>query len=449
MKLRTLYLRNFRCFDEIEIEFDPMLTVLVADNGQGKTSILDAIAIGFGRMLTRLPKVSGIAIKETDLRIDENNRVTPLAGYFIAAETIDGALTAWGATRISDKSPRTVKANHERMLETGRSVGLKQLNQYTDTLIDRENTGIPFVMPVIAYYGTNRVFQEEIQRRRNFRKQFSRFEALDGALDARARFKASLEWFNAMEDDERRKQQETKSFDYRLPELESVREAIQSMLPEYSNPRIESRPMRFVIDRKLENATRTYRITQLSDGYRAVLALVMDLARRMAEANPPDITKTNPLHQVALVLIDEIDLHLHPSWQQRILEDLRRTFPNTQFIVTTHSPQVLSTVKSENIRNLKIRDGKYIAEIPTHEIYAQESRVALEDVFDVPSRPPLEVNQQLREYLNLLEQKRDATQQANQLRRTLEDRLGAGDPQLQLADMLILRNQALRLKGGQ
>jgi predicted ATP-binding protein involved in virulence len=447
MKLRTLYLKNFRCFDEVEIEFDPLLTVLVADNGQGKTSILDAIAIGFGRMLTRLPKVSGIAIKETDLRIDENNRVTPLAGYFIAAETIDGALTAWGATRISDKSPRTVKANYERMLETGRSVGLKQLNQYTDTLIDRENTGVPFVMPVIAYYGTNRVFQEEIQRRRNFRKQFSRFEALDGALDARARFKASLEWFNAMEDDERRKQQETKSFDYRLPELESVREAIQSMLPEYSNPRIESRPMRFVIDRKLENATRTYRITQLSDGYRAVLALVMDLARRMAEANPPDITKTNPLHQVALVLIDEIDLHLHPSWQQRILEDLRRTFPNTQFIVTTHSPQVLSTVKSENIRNLKIRDGKYIAEIPAHEVYAQQSRVALEDIFGVPSRPPLEVNQQLQEYLNLLEQKRDETQKANQLRRTLEKRLGAGDPQLQLADMLILRNQALRLKG--
>jgi predicted ATP-binding protein involved in virulence len=449
MKLRTLYLKNFRCFDEIEIEFDPLLTVLVADNGQGKTSILDAIAIGFGRMLTRLPKVSGILIKETDLRIDGKNKLTPFVQYFLEAETAENAVIQWSSTLLRDKARSTIEHTYDHEYKPGKFAGIKQLTKYADTLLDREINGVPYMMPVIAYYGTNRVFQEEIQRRRNFRKQFSRFEALEGALDARARFKASLEWFNAMEDDERRKQQETKSFDYRLPELESVREAIQSMLPEFSNPRIESRPMRFVIDRKLENATRTYRITQLSDGYRAVLALVMDLARRMAEANPPDITKTNPLHQVALVLIDEIDLHLHPSWQQRILEDLRRTFPNTQFIVTTHSPQVLSTVKSENIRNLKIRDGKYIAEIPTHEIYAQESRVALEDVFDVPSRPPLEVNQQLREYLNLLEQKRDATQQANQLRRTLEARLGAGDPQLQLADMLILRNQALRLKGGQ
>jgi predicted ATP-binding protein involved in virulence len=449
MKLRKLYLKNFRCFDEVEIEFDPLLTVLVADNGQGKTSILDAIAIGFGRMLTRLPKVSGILIKETDLRIDDKNKLTQFVRYFLEAETAENAVIQWSTSRAIVQSTRTAKAILDHAILTGKSAGLKQLNQYTDTLINRENTEVPFVMPVIAYYGTNRVFQEEIQRRRNFRKQFSRFEALDGALDARARFKASLEWFNAMEDDERRRQQETKSFDYRLPELETVREAIQSMLPEFSNPRIESRPMRFVIDRKLENATRTYRITQLSDGYRAVLALVMDLARRMAEANPPDITKTNPLHQPALVLIDEIDLHLHPSWQQRILEDLRRTFPNTQFIVTTHSPQVLSTVKSENIRNLKIRDGKYIVEIPAHEIYAQESRVALEDVFDVPSRPPLEVNQQLQEYLKLLEDKRDETTKANQLRRTLEARLGAGDPQLQLADMLILRNQALRLKGGQ
>ena len=127
------------------------------------------------------------------------------------------------------------------------------------------------------------------------------------------------------------------------------------MVPEVSNPRIEHRPLRFVVsvqpdDDKPEQLS----IDQLSGGYRIMLALAADLARRMAQGNPH---LDDPLRSEAVVLIDEIELHLHPSWQQRVMADLARTFPNTQFIVSTHSPQVLTTVRPEHVVELRRERG--------------------------------------------------------------------------------------------
>ena len=99
-------------------------------------------------------------------------------------------------------------------------------------------------------------------------------------------------------------------------------------------------------------------LDQLSGGQRAVLALAADLAWRMAQGNPH---LDGPLRSEAIVLIDEVELHLHPSWQQRILNDLRRTFPNAQFIVSTHSPQVLTTVEPKHIIELAREDGRIVA----------------------------------------------------------------------------------------
>ena len=93
-----------------------------------------------------------------------------------------------------------------------------------------------------------------------------------------------------------------------------------------------------------------------------MLALAADLARRMIQGNPH---LDNPLESQAIVLIDEVDLHLHPSWQQRVLPDLIRTFPNAQFIVSTHSPQVLTTVKPEHIAEL-YREGNGIVAGPAN-----------------------------------------------------------------------------------
>src|SRR5690606_25799131 len=132
-----------------------------------------------------------------------------------------------------------------------------------------------------------------------------------------------------------------------IPELQTIRSAIQNFLgSEFSNPRIAS-PAGIMVDWKQNGETKQLRIEQLSDGYRTTLAMIMDIAARIAEANPE---MSDPLKTEGIVLIDEVDLHLHPGWQQHILPDLMRVFPDIQFIVSTHSAPVVTSVKPESLR---------------------------------------------------------------------------------------------------
>lgn len=88
--------------------------------------------------------------------------------------------------------------------------------------------------------------------------------------------------------------------------------------------------------------------SRLSDGQRLILALAGDIARRCAVLNP-QLEDRAPSETPGVVLIDEIDLHLHPRWQRRIMEDLRRVFPKIQFIATTHSPIIISAAKDAKV----------------------------------------------------------------------------------------------------
>lgn len=454
MKINELFLQNFRCFESLSIRFDPFLTVLVGENGKGKTAILDVIAIALGRLPTRLPKIKGVSFKDTDLRINDHNKPAPFTHYWIYASDFSGESIRWSHGKKRDLSEKTKKEILNSIIDPEKvKPGFKEIDRFANQLIDLHNSDQGYSMPVIAYYGTNRANLEEVQRRRNFRKEFSRFESLVSALDPNRRFAAVYEWFNAMEYLELNRRQELRNFDYTLPELDAVRRAIESMLPGYSHPRTEIRPRRFVIDRKLDDGTvRSYRISQLSDGYRVMLGLVMDLARRMAQANPPFVHEvddgqdiTDPLNSRAIVLIDEVDLHLHPGWQQRVLADLRRTFPNTQFIVTTHSPQVLSTVRRENIRIIGVnRQGQMIAEPPLAMTYGEPSGDVLHSVMMVDPQPPVKEKADLLRLTELVDQGTYAAKEARQLMQKLADSLGERHPQLQRLQRSIQRQEALK-----
>jgi hypothetical protein len=149
-----------------------------------------------------------------------------------------------------------------------------------------------------------------------------------------------LNWFYNKENEESRLKQERRDFDATLPELNAVRRCITTLFPNLANPRFTLNPLRFVVSQDGEELE----IDQLSDGYKTMLGLAIDLSWRMAGANPH---LEDPLAAEAIVMIDEVDLHLHPAWQQRVVSDLLRCFPNTQFILTTHSSVVV-----EGINNL-------------------------------------------------------------------------------------------------
>jgi predicted ATP-binding protein involved in virulence len=133
-------------------------------------------------------------------------------------------------------------------------------------------------------------------------------------------------------------------------------------------------------------------------------------------------------------MIDELDQHLHPGWQQRILQAIRRAFPKIQFIVTTHSPEVLSTVDSEQIRILQ--DGMCFAAPPG--ALGAESHRLLHDVLGLKdARPPIQAVDELNEYLNLVNQEKWDTKRAKELRTLLDIRYQGNEPQLLEADLYI------------
>ena len=271
-----------------------------------------------------------------------------------------------------------------------------------------------------------------------------RFTALEGALSARANFRDFAEWFYAWENEELREQKESRDFDYRLKELDAVRKAITSMVPGASELHIKHRPLRIMLSFKLDaGEAETLSLDQLSGGYRIVLAIAGDLARRMAHGNPH---LTDPLASEAIVLIDEIELHLHPSWQQRILTDLRRTFPNTQFIVSTHSPQVLTTLRPEQIVKLSREDGRIVAARTPEPTYGAEAGDVLNVVMGVDERPPNEFADTLKRYMRLIGDDKGESVKAKKLRSDLE-RLSPRDPALATADFEIRRRKLFAKMG--
>jgi predicted ATP-binding protein involved in virulence len=426
-KLKKMKLTNFRLFEKLEIEFNEDINVIIANNGAGKTSVLDAIALGFGTMLTHLPNVNGIGFSKDkrDLKINDRNKKEP----YLRIELTSTQNIKWDRIDKRDKSKTTAK-------QVPNGYGLKELEIFMDTIIDAENEGNNYIMPLIMYYGTCRNCFDAPLRKVNFQKEFNRFEALSGSLKGTSNFSRLFQWFNAMENLERKEIQNRRDFDYQLPELKNVREAITSMLKGFQNPRIKNRPLRFMIDRvETDGSTTELQIEQLSAGYKAVLAIIMDISARMSEANPHLGNKSE-----AIILIDELDLHLHPKWQQTILSDLRQTFPNAQFIITTHSPQILTTVKKEQVFILEDNQIKK----PFDTAYAKRSIVALEDLMGTDSMPPLEEVDLLDKYLEKIHQGDIDSEEVLKFRKQLNELYGKEYQQLKIADMIINKYLALR-----
>ena len=420
MKLTYVGIENFRAIERLDLELDPALTVFHGDNAHGKTSILDAIAVGLGRIPTRLPDVSGIGFRKTDRRGSHSLRVM---------------LT------VSDGNGREIKWDRGvgRLGPTVVEAGLKEA---IDRIVIADRTGDkPLDLPIIANYDANRAAFDAPRRRRSFKTEFRRYAALEGALSARTNFREFFKWFYAKENEELREQKARRDFDFRLKDLNAVRQAIASMVRGVSSPRIELGPLRFVVSvesrRKAENLT----LNQLSGGWRIMLALAADLAWRMAQGNPH---LDDPLASEAIVLIDEIELHLHPSWQQRVLPDLARTFPNTQFVVSTHSPQVLTSVRPDCIVELRRENGNIVAEPASAPTYGAEAGDVLAAVMGVSERPSgNEFVKCLGKYMRLVGRNQGESEEAISLRRELES-LSPRDPALDRADVEIRRRKLMK-----
>lgn len=439
MKVKRLSMKSFRGIDEMTLEFshaDP--TVLIGVNGVGKSSVLDCLSILLSWLTARIqadPNSRGIYIRR------ESNSFQRLKNSELAEGREFNELNIQNGKNEVSGSIWIALEHQEvnwslRRIQVGRSaaetnIQLGNLEKVTDDLRHQWQTSSEASIPLAVYYPVNRaVFDIPLDvTDENWLKQTSAYD--NSLTGAQISFDSFFQWFRTMEDLENEARRDEPN--YQEDELKAVRQAIYSLLGNtFSDLRVRRSPLRMTVKKQSSELT----IDQLSDGEKCLLAMVGDLARRLAIANPG---LADPLQGEGVVLIDEIELHLHPAWQREVIPALTRTFPNCQFIVTTHSPQVVSQVKPEGIYLLERTPQGVTARHPESS-YGRDSNRILEDVMGVPERPQT-IKDSLRQLFRLIEE--GNLDSARQLQHQLEQQIGDDEPEFARADVLIRRKEIL------
>lgn len=421
MRIRQVTIRNFRAIESLELPLHRELTVLFGPNRCGKTSVLRAITRAVEACMARFRDDPPFRADTDDFRAGDG---TP----FIRLD-FDG------------RGPISIRGNRQKKVwEPPEDQVLLPLEPTADAGTGR------LEMNLAVFYGTERAIGPMPRLDPEaLRAELRRMDAFDDAFSMNADFRRLLEWFQSREYQEFTEQRDRRDHDFRLRDLSAVRDAICAMLDGVSNPRFRFDPWRFVVDEIASNdGKREISLDQLSGGYRMVLGLAGDLAWRLAQAYPE---RPAPLESPMVALIDEIELHLHPAWQQRILRDLRRTFPSTQFVVSTHSPQVLSTVKPEQIVALQRDDDRIVPGPPDGPTYGAASGDVLSRVMGVEQRPENEFRETLEAYQRLVDRGQGDGPEARGLRKQL-DALSPEDRGLRRADIELRRQRAFGEIGG-
>ena len=330
MRINYLELINFRNMKSERISFEGKnFVVLIGDNGSGKTTLLEGITKAFVPVLRA---VNGDAVKKCDLTNNDIMYGTS-ATAVTASIDLDGEKYVW-----TNKRRRSASVQFDETIETKEQTqnDLKKLKQKYMECVTKEE------LPLVLYYGTDRIIRDVPQR--GHIKNFEVTDSLRNCFDNVNYFRDFYDWFKTEEDIELRGLRGDRN--YRNKRLDCVRTAIERMIKGYNNLRIELSPSRMVLT---NSEGIDLEIDQLSGGYKAVLSVVADIAKRLSIANP---NSDNPLEKEAVILIDELDLHLHPKWQKTIVSDLKRTFPNCQFIISTHSPFVIQALSANELYDI-------------------------------------------------------------------------------------------------
>lgn len=340
MMLKEIRLVNFRGIADMTLPFTTTTTAILGVNGVGKSAVLDALAIALSNMTER---IAGQAAKARDISPDDIKNDAAYARIQVTAELGVDTPTTWAIARNRKAGKHPAE----------RSSDLDQLNAHTSLFNGRmlyaEANHQPTHLPLAVYYDVHRAVLDVPLRVREKLKNTPREAYHDALGHGGTDFRGFFAWFRDREDAENERIRDEPAYVDR--DLQAVRAAVEAFT-QFTDLRIRRKPsLRMTVKKNAAELN----VLQLSDGEKCLLALVGDLARRLSLLNTD---KDNPLHGEGVVLIDEIDLHLHPRWQRSVVASLERTFPNCQFIITTHSPQVVGELPPEAV--LLLRDGKFL-----------------------------------------------------------------------------------------
>ena len=325
MKINNLKVDNFRLFDDMKLQLNGKNTVIFGVNGTGKTSILKSINLLYANIINQI--VNRKELKQNlNIELDDikyGKTQTKLEADFF----IENQLISYNRTMIRKSGKRSQDLESLKILAS-----IFQDKYVSDE--KQEN------IPIFVNYGTNRLVLD-IPIRIRTKHQIDIYAAFDKAIENRIDFRTFFEWFKNQEDYENECKVQNADLQFTDKALDSVKKAMLVMLDGCTNLRVARKPR---LEMKVDKNGVGLNVSQLSDGEKCTMALFGDLARRLTIANP---NLDNPLLGEGVVLIDEIELHMHPFWQRNVVGKLRETFPNIQFIITTHSPIVLSEIDDE------------------------------------------------------------------------------------------------------
>lgn len=391
MKLNTLSVKNFRCYKEKTFQFNPQINLIVGQNATGKTAVLDAVSVAIATWILGFKKKND---KKGLYPTDATLSYTEKEGESQFVEAWPVLVSATGVVKEQNIDWERSKDSPTGNTRYGNATSLTALAKRCDEQLS-ENINLP----LISYYGTMRLWQDPkaSKAKPSLTKSTAKPSRLDGykhCVDPRIALKELVAWFARQEWQAFQEGKESTM-------LKVVRSAVISCIENAEHLRYDPKREELLLTLK-DSEPQPFNL--LSDGQRCVLALVADIAQKAARLNPhlgdEVLSKTE-----GIVLIDELDLHLHPKWQRHVIEDLRTTFPKVQFICTTHSPFLIQSLRSSE--ELIMLDGLAPAQLANKTL----SDIAV-GVMDVNSPDTSSRYEEMKgvatEYLKLLDESESA-----------------------------------------
>lgn len=403
MKLKKLTLANFRGFDQLELKFEEDLTVIAGVNGVGKTGLIKALA---ALLSHALPKFCASSEKPqslagTDIQLGKGalsiSCLVDLHTATLNASILRSAPIGFDEAKelgekrdelrkrfryTSKKSKEAKEIEDQTKLIEQRLAAPKDLA--TVSLIPTGNVNVDYYVlqasaakaqPIAVLYTTSRLLSL-IGPRLPPESDVYLSSAYSNALSqSEVSLYEFASWFRAVS-----------AGAIQMPSLagnllQLVELTLKKLLPEMSGLQLHTEgPPQF----SLKKGDKRLYLWQLSDGEQGLVALALDLLRRLAIANP---FAENPVETgSAIVLIDEIELHLHPSWQRRVLRSLLAIFKGCQFVISTHSPQVIGQVRPEKLRLLHYDESGKVVHASVSQSFGMDSSWVLQNIMGVPAR---------------------------------------------------------------
>ena len=341
MQIQEVKISNFKGIDEWNIKFKPGFNLIIGENGRGKTSILEAIAVGLGGYVAGIPDVGTRHIGKDEIRRE-----------YVRSGDGSCAIKYHLPTRIST----TARLETEEMTWTR---GRTSVNESRSTIQPRTIVKIAEkaynntdqILPLISFQGAGRMWAQKRITEQTIHKNSGRSSGYSNALQDTTNLKQILNWCSRMEYIAYQKEQ-------KIAEYEAVKKAVAQFMESINGEKgytisYDKQSEELMLDRN----GRMMSVSALSAGYQSLIWMVMDIGYRMALLNP--FLKENISDTPGIVLIDELDMHIHPRWQWRIIDALKAAYPKIQFIATTHAPILFASAKDIWIVDVENEDIRY------------------------------------------------------------------------------------------